>query len=77
MTKKKLVYPYVGYSSSGSDADYEQPRDNENNIDINQYIEYDEGKNMRIYFKRTQFIQDAEEYLRNDNPDYEIVGIND
>ena len=45
-----------------------------NNIDINQYIEYDEG---RIYFKRTQFIQDAEEYLRNDNPDYEIVGIDD
>ena len=25
MTKKKLVYPYEGYSSSGSDADYEQP----------------------------------------------------
>ena len=48
-----------------------------NNIDINQYIEYDEGKNMRIYFKRTQFIQDAEEYLRNDNLDYEIVGIDD
>jgi len=24
MTKKKLVYPYEGYSSSGSDADYEQ-----------------------------------------------------
>jgi hypothetical protein len=48
-----------------------------NNIDINQYIEYDEDKNMRIYFKRTQFIQDAEEYLQNDNPDYEIVGIDD
>ena len=25
MAKKKLVYPYEGYSSSGSDADYEQP----------------------------------------------------
>ena len=25
MTKKNLVYPYEGYSSSGSDADYEQP----------------------------------------------------
>ena len=25
MTKKKLVYPNEGYSSSGSDADYEQP----------------------------------------------------
>ena len=49
----------------------------ENNIDINQYIEHDESeeKIMRIYFKRTQFLADAEEYLRNDNPDYEIVGI--
>ena len=25
MAKKKLIYPYEGYSSSGSDADYEQP----------------------------------------------------
>ena len=31
---------------------------------------------MRIYLKRTQFIQDAEEYLRNDNSDYE-TGIDD
>ena len=46
-----------------------------NNIDINQYIEYDEDNNMRIYFKRTQFLEDAEEYLQNDNSDYEIVGI--
>ncbi len=46
-----------------------------NNIDINQYIEYDEDDKGRIYFKRTQFLEDAEEYLRNDNPDYEIVGI--
>ena len=27
MTKKKLVYPNEGYSSSGSDADYKQPTD--------------------------------------------------
>ena len=25
MSKKKLVYPYDGYSNTGSDADYEQP----------------------------------------------------
>ena len=25
MSKKKLVYPYEGYSDTGSDADYEQP----------------------------------------------------
>ena len=25
MAKKKLIYPYERYSSSGSDADYEQP----------------------------------------------------
>lgn len=28
MSKKKLVYPYEGYNSSGSDADYEQPIEN-------------------------------------------------
>ena len=55
----------------------ELEKESENNIDINQYIEYDEGKNMRIYFKRTQFLEDAEEYLQNDNSDYEIVGIDD
>ena len=27
MSKEKLVYPNEGYSSSGSDADYEQPTD--------------------------------------------------
>lgn len=47
-----------------------------NNIDINQYIEYD-SEEMKIYFKRTEFLQDAEEYLKDDNSDYEIVGIDD
>jgi len=27
MVKKYLVYPYDGYSSSGSDADYEKPKE--------------------------------------------------
>tara|TARA_B100000424_G_scaffold251404_1_gene226865 strand:- start:447 stop:662 length:216 start_codon:yes stop_codon:yes gene_type:complete len=49
--------------------------DNENNIDINQYIEYDEGNNMRVYFKREQFLEDALEYLQNEHQDYEIVEV--
>ena len=32
MSKKKLVYPYEGYSSSGSDADYEQPMKSKDEI---------------------------------------------
>ena len=48
--------------------------DNENNIDINQYIEYDEDT-YRVYFKTEQFLQDAKEYLQNDNPEYEIVEV--
>tara|TARA_A100001015_G_scaffold316133_1_gene429647 strand:+ start:1663 stop:1872 length:210 start_codon:yes stop_codon:yes gene_type:complete len=48
--------------------------DNENNIDINQYIEYDEDTH-RVYFKSEQFLQDAKEYLQNDNPEYEIVEV--
>ncbi len=49
--------------------------DDENNIDINQYIEYDEGNNMRVYFKREQFLEDALEYLKNEHQDYEIVEV--
>ena len=46
-----------------------------NNININQYIEYDEGKIMRIYFKKAQFLEDACEYLQNDHSNYEIVEV--
>ena len=49
--------------------------DNENNIDINHYVEYDEGNNMRVYFKRDQFLEDALEYLKNEHQDYEIVEV--
>ena len=49
--------------------------DNQNNIDINQYIEYDEGNNMRIYFKKEQFLEDALEYLKNEHQDYEIIEV--
>ena len=45
----------------------------ENNIDINQYIQYDESGHMRLYFNRAKFIEDALEYIQNDNMDYEII----
>ena len=44
-------------------------------IDINQYIQYAEDyedKNV-IYFNVMDFINDAKEYLQNDNPEYKIV----
>ena len=47
----------------------------ENNIDINQYVEYDESNNMRLYCKREQFLEDALEYLKNEHQDYEIVEV--
>ena len=47
----------------------------ENNIDINEYVEYDEGNNMRVYIKRDQFLEDAREYLKNEHQDYEIVEV--
>ena len=40
-------------------------------IDINQYIQH-EDKNV-IYFNVEEFINDAQEYLQNDNPEYKIV----
>ena len=46
----------------------------ENNIDINQYIQYDERVcDMIIYFNKGKFLEDALEYLKNDNLDYQII----
>ena len=46
----------------------------ENNIDINQYIQFDEKVcDMIIYFNKNKFIADALEYLQNDNQDYQII----
>jgi len=46
----------------------------ENNIDINQYIQYDEKVcDMIIYFNKNKFLADALEYLQNDNQDYQII----
>ncbi len=46
----------------------------ENNININQYIQYDEKVcDMIIYFNKNKFLADALEYLQNDNQDYQII----
>ena len=46
----------------------------ENNIDINQYIQYDEKVcDMIIHFNKNKFLADALEYLQNDNQDYKII----
>jgi hypothetical protein len=46
----------------------------ENNIDINQYIQYDEKIcDMIIYFNKNKFLADALEYLQKDNQDYQII----
>ena len=45
MAKKKLVYPYEGYSNTGSDADYEQPMTEKEFIkwlDENAPVDYEE-----------------------------------
>ena len=45
----------------------------ENNIDINQYIQYDESGHMRLYCNKSKFLEDTLEYIQNDNVDYEII----
>ena len=45
----------------------------ENNIDINQYIQYDESGHRRLYFNKSKFIEDALEYIQNDNVDCEVI----
>tara|TARA_Y100001970_G_scaffold112153_1_gene139959 strand:- start:434 stop:643 length:210 start_codon:yes stop_codon:yes gene_type:complete len=47
--------------------------DDENNIDINQYIQYDDEQDKIVYFDKTQFLEDALEYLQDEHQDYEIV----
>ena len=42
-------------------------------IDINQYIQFDEDGEMKIYIQIDKFLNDALEYLKNDNSEYEIV----
>ena len=46
----------------------------ENNIDINQYIQFDEKVcDMIIYFNKNAFLEDALEHLQKDNQDYQII----
>ena len=50
-------------------------KEDELTIDIYQYVQYAEDyedKNV-IYFNVADFINDAQEYLQNDNPEYKIV----
>jgi hypothetical protein len=42
-------------------------------IDINEYIQCDEDGENVIYFNEAEFVNDAQEYLQNDNPEYRIV----
>ena len=48
---------------------------NENNIDINEYVEYDADDNTKVYFKKEQFLEDALEYLKNEHQNYKIVEV--
>ena len=68
MTKKKLVYPNKGYSSSGSDADYEQPTEN-TLLKIKQWLE-DEIE----YNREVVEAQDNGEEFTSDGTDDIILG---
>tara|TARA_R100000734_G_C3264454_1_gene62165 strand:- start:161 stop:310 length:150 start_codon:yes stop_codon:yes gene_type:complete len=43
------------------------------NIDINQYIQYDDDNTCKIYLQIDKFLNDALHYLEEDNKGYEIV----
>jgi|TARA_R100001143_G_C3337127_1_gene122444 hypothetical protein len=43
-------------------------------IDINQYIQIDDEDENVIYFRESTFIEDAKEYLQQDNPNCHITG---
>jgi len=41
-------------------------------IDINQYIQIDDEDENIIYFRESSFLEDAKEYLQQENVDCEI-----
>ena len=45
----------------------------ENNIDINQYIQYDEEDNSKLYFNKTKFLEDTLTYIQDDNLEHTII----
>ena len=42
-------------------------------IDLNQYIQFDEDGEKKIYLQVNKFLKDAIHYLDEDNKEYEIV----
>jgi hypothetical protein len=51
----------------------EDTMEKELNIDITQYIHFDESGHMRVYIRAEQLIDDAIEYLQNELKDHEII----
>jgi len=47
--------------------------DEELGIDINQYVQRDEEDPKVIYFRESDFLEDAKEYLQEDKPDFKII----
>ena len=43
------------------------------NIDIYQYVQWDDEDENIIYFNSTRFLNDAREYIENENVEYDIV----
>ena len=42
-------------------------------IDINQYVQWDDEDENIIYFRESSFLEDAKEYLQQDNPNCHIT----
>ena len=42
-------------------------------IDINQYVQWDDEDENIIYFRESSFLEDAKEYLEEDNPNCHIT----
>ena len=45
----------------------------ENNIDINQYIQFDDEDNFKLYFNKDRFLEDALAYIQDDNLEHTII----
>ena len=47
--------------------------DKGNKIDINEYIQYDDEDNFKLYFNKDRFLEDALAYIQDDNLEHTII----
>jgi len=74
MKIKKLIKPTGKFPEYGEGKSrYPNIYITKNNIDINQYIQYDDADSVKLYFNKDKFLEDALAYLKEDHHEHTII----